>query len=424
MLRINPMPKTDVIIIGAGLSGLTCARSLQQSRVGFVILESADDIGGRVRTDCVEGFRLDRGFQVFLEAYPEPKRWIHLEDLQLRSFYPGAQVWFGGRFHKMSDPFRRPLHAIGSLCNPIGGFTDKMKVAVVRAKACRGSLAEVFNRPERTTLAHLTEAGFSPAMIERFFRPFLGGIMLDRELDTSSRIFEFLFRMFAKGNSALPEKGMGELPKQLAAGLPADSIRRNSRVVRWDAKQVELASGEVWDARAVVIATEGPAAAKLTGLTPAVGSRSVQCHYYVGPRPPAGEPILFLDGTGKHPYNTAVFINSISPAAAPPGMGLLSVTALGERPVNEADARQQLRSWFGEDVAQWRRLREYVIPHAQPHWSQIRVPGTIPDARLGRNRYACGDYRWTASINGAMESGRFAAEAVLNDLGAPNRVAD
>ena len=412
------MPKTEVVIIGAGLSGLTCARRLQESKVGFVILDASDAIGGRVRTDCVEGFMLDRGFQIFLDAYPEPRRWVDLDDLKLRPFFPGAQVWYGDRFHRMADPFRRPVEAMESLFNPIGGILDKLKVALVRSKACRGTLQDLFARPEQTTLEELVQAGFSQAMIDRFFRPFLSGILLDRELVTSSRIFEFLFRMFSTGNSALPAGGMGELPKQLAGGLPARCIQLNSIVAGIDDNRVRLDSGEIWDARAVVVATDGSVAAKLTGLIPQVGSRSVQCHYYVGPASQNQEPILFLDGTGRKPFNTAVFINAIQPQSAPAGMGLLSVTALGANPVNESIAREQLGDWFGGEVANWRLLRKYLITHAQPDLSQLKLPGKIPDARVRKGLYACGDYRWTASINGAMESGRLAAETVLNDIAA------
>jgi len=410
------MADTDVVIVGAGLSGLTCARRLQESKLSCVVLEASDGIGGRVRTDVVEGFRLDRGFQVLLTAYPEVRRWLDLDGLLLCPFYSGAQVWFDGRFHRMADPFRRPVDAIRSILNPIGSIADKLRVAAVRSKACRGAVVEVFSRPETSTLDYLRQAGFTPRMIDRFFKPFLGGVFLDPGLRTSSRAFEFVFRMFAGGDSAVPALGMGQIPRALAAPLPAASIRLNSRVMAIKNRSVFLASGEEWKGRAVVLATDGPGAMKILGLDQTTGSRAVQSYYYAGASVRKPDPVLHLDGTGTGPFNSAVFMNEVSSQCAPSGQGLISATALGPVPVCEVDARRQLGLWFGEEVARWRLLKHYSIHHAQPDISQIHLPQEPLPARILPGIYACGDYRWTASIQGSMESGRLAAETVVADL--------
>ena len=186
----------EVLIVGAGLAGLCCARALQKQGVDFLVLEAADGVGGRIRTDVVDGFRLDRGFQVFLTSYPEAKAVLDYDALDLKPFWPGALVRFRSKFHELADPGRRTFTAMNSVFSPIGSMADKLRVARLRARTLRGSIEDRFRDPETTSLQMLRDCGFSPSMIDRFFKPFLGGIFLDPELQTSSRMLSFLFRMF------------------------------------------------------------------------------------------------------------------------------------------------------------------------------------------------------------------------------------
>src|SRR5215210_6304108 len=191
-----------VIVVGAGLAGLACARELVRAGRSVEILEASDGIGGRVRTDTVDGFLLDRGFQVLLTAYPEARGQLNYAALGLRLFYPGALIRYHGRFYRLADPFRRPADALGSLFNPIGSPADKLRILALRRRAAAGSIDRLFERPETSTMQALTRLDFSNAIIERFFQPFLGGIFLGRELSTTSRMLEFVIRMFAEGNAA------------------------------------------------------------------------------------------------------------------------------------------------------------------------------------------------------------------------------
>ncbi|MDX1548792.1 MAG: FAD-dependent oxidoreductase, partial [Rhodothermales bacterium] len=203
----------DVVVIGAGLAGLVCARTLHRAGRSVVVLDAADGVGGRIRTDVVEGFRLDRGFQALQTAYPEAQRQFDYAALGLRSFYPGALVRFDGRFHRLADPFRQLLDATGTILSPIGTFKDKLRVAKLRSELVNSSLADLFARDEMTTIEALRDRyHFSENIIERFFRPFFGGIFFDPALQTSSRMFDFVFRMFALGDTALPAEGMEALP--------------------------------------------------------------------------------------------------------------------------------------------------------------------------------------------------------------------
>lgn len=409
----------DVLIIGAGLAGLCCARRLHESGVRFQILEAAETIGGRVRTDHVEGFLLDHGFQVLLTAYPEAQRMLDYTALELRSFYPGALVRYGGAFHRIADPWRRPRDLLPTACAPIGTLGDKIKVARLRRRLLAGTLADLFQRPETSTLEALQRAGFSAAIIDRFFRPFFGGIFLERGLRTSSRMFDFVFRMLALGDTALPAAGMGAIAAQLAASLPPAAIRRQARVSAVHQQRLVLASGEQLHARAIVVATEGPEAARLLPGVPAPGSRSVTCVYFAAEQPPISEPILVLNGEPTGIVNNMCVPSLVAPSYAPPGVALVSVTVLGNPYQGDATlerlVRTQLAEWCGAAVHRWRHLRTYRILHALPE--QSPPAPTLREPQLGPGLFLCGDHRDTASINGAMASGRRAAEAVLAALG-------
>ncbi len=209
----------------------------------------------------------------------------------------------GGRFHRLSDPWRRPLRALSGLFAPVGGVTDKLRVARLRRRVVSAPLSTIMSNPERPTREALEADGFSPEMIERFFRPFLGGIFLDRDLETSSRMFEFVFKMFSEGEAALPAGGMSAIPAQLAAELPPGTIRPDARVVARDDHALTLATGEVVPAKAVVVATDGTAARELVPGLPEVAWRSTVCVYYAAPAAPVREPILLLNGDEPGPIN-------------------------------------------------------------------------------------------------------------------------
>jgi len=409
----------DVLIVGAGLAGLCCARRLQQHGVRFLLLEASDGVGGRIRTDIVEGFRLDRGFQVFLTSYPEAKQLLDYDALQLRPFLPGALVRHGDRFHQLTDPWRRPFAALRSLFSPIGSFADKLRVARLRSRSLRGTIEERFRDPETTTLQALQDAGFSTSMVERFFRPFLGGIFLDWELHTSSRMFHFVFRMFSLGSACLAAEGMEAIPRQLASGLPPDSVRLGAKVVRVQPGSVRLETGEELNGRGVVVAVEGAGAAQLLGDAISSPGQGVTCLYFAARCAPVEQPILVLNGEGRGPVNNLCVPTVVAPSYGPADESLVSVTVLGI-PTDEdrlqAEVREQLGEWFGLAVKDWRRLRTYRIPYALPRQAPPALAVPERPVRWQPGIFVCGDHRDNASIQGAMVSGRRAAEAVLKDL--------
>jgi phytoene dehydrogenase-like protein len=409
----------DVLIIGAGLAGLACGRHLADAGVSFQIIEASDGIGGRVRTDEVEGFLLDRGFQVLLTAYPEAQRTLDYHALELRKFAPGAFSWFAGRLNKLVDPWRTPGAWVEALRSDFGGFFDKLRILRLRSRLRDSSIDQIFKRAERSTKDALVAAGFSEEFIHRFFRPFFGGIFLDGELKSSSRMFEFVFKMLSEGDIAVPTRGMGDIPAQLASHLPPDTIRLNAHAESLHENELTLTGEESLRARAIVVAADGPAAAHLVGeAEPA--SCSVSCFYYSTEEPPVPNPMLVLNGDGAGPVNNFAVMSQIAPSYAPAGKSLVSVTVLGTQQLTDQQLSgfviAQMKNWFGPIASSWRYLKSYRIPHAQPQ----QYPGALePPQRPVRVRsgiYVCGDHRDNASINGAMLSGRRAAEAVLADL--------
>jgi phytoene dehydrogenase-like protein len=409
----------DVLIIGAGLAGLACARHLADSGVAFQIIEASDGIGGRVRSDSIDGFILDRGFQVLLTAYPEAQRTLDYPALSLKKFSAGALSWYAGRMNKLVDPWRTPGGWGEALSSDFGSFFDKLRIFRLRSRLRSSSIERIFQQTDRSTKEALASAGFSPEFVHRFFRPFFGGILLDSELKSSSRMFEFIFKMLSEGDTAVPAAGMGAIPAQIAAHLPPDSVRLNAHAESLHENELTLAGGESLRARAIVVAADGPSAAHLVGeAEPA--SRSVSCFYYSADEPPVSEPLIVLNGDGAGPVNNFAVMSQIAPSYAPSGKSLISATVLGTHQLTAAQLSgfviAQMKSWFGPVAGGWSFLNSYRIPHAQPQ----QYPGALEPAqrpvRVRPGIYLCGDHRDNASIHGAMLSGRRAAEAVISDL--------
>ena len=406
----------DVVVIGAGLAGLTAARTLSAAGLDVVVLEAADGVGGRVRTDAVDGYRLDRGFQILLTAYPELSRWLDLDALRLAPFDPGAEVRVNGRFHRVGDPRRRPADLVSTLRAPIGTWADKVRVLALAASVARGPAADLLRRPDRTTLERLDDAGFGPLIIERFFRPLFAGIQLDPTLEVSSRRFEIILRMLAVGAATVPALGMGAIPEQLAAGLPRGVVRLGAPVERLDGTTAVLADGTRVRGRTLVVATSGPVAARLIGIDDP-GSRPVAAIWYATARPPRAGKALLLDGDRSGPAANVAMMSEVAPSYAPPGHSLVVAAIPGPAALEVGvadDTTRQMRTWFGPQVEDWDVLRVDVILHGQPD----QRPPLDPRRRiaLGAGRYVCGDHRDTASIQGAMFSGRRTAERLLADL--------
>ena len=411
----------DVIVIGGGLAGLACALRLRASGLEPLVLEAADGVGGRVRTDHRQGFLLDRGFQVLQTWYPEARQWLDFARLDLRPFYPGALVQAEGRLHRVSDVWRRPARLPEMLRSPIGGLSDKLRLLALRQRCLKGDLEALYNRPERTALELLRAAGFSPRMIERFFKPFFSGVFFEPDLSVSSRAFEFVFRAFALGDTALPAHGMGEIPAQLAARLPADRIRLDCRVARIADRQVVLDSGERLRARAIAIATDVRETTRLLGQPQpaATATRGTTCCYFGADQAPFDGPYLALNGEGRGRINSLLCPSNLSAHYAPPGQTLIAVNTHGadhNPDTLETDLRHELAQWFGDQVDDWNRLAVYRIPHALPAQTPPAQNPAKSPLRQSDWLWTCGEYQSAPSIQWALHSGRRAGEEIAGEL--------
>lgn len=409
---------TDVVVVGAGLAGLVTARLLERAGLEVDILEASDGVGGRVRSDIVDGFILDRGFQVLLTGYPEIHTHLDIDALDLRSFEPGAVVWRAGKGTVVGDPFRRPRTLLSTATARIGSVKDKARIAVLREQLKRRDPRDLLRGEDIPTEAALRAYGFSSTMIDRFFRPLVGGIQLDPTLGTSRRMFDVIFRTLATGDSAVPAHGMGRITEQLAASLSAARIHLETPVDSVAPGTVRTTDGRSISARVVIVATEGPTAARLLTL-PEVRSRSAGCVYFAADTSPVDGAYVILDGDGTGPVLNVAVMSNVSPHYAPAGQHLVAAAMPGIPGVMDDDlesiARRQLRQWWGPQVDSWRHLRTYRIAHGQPDQSPPFHPKE--KVALGDGMFVCGDHRDTGSIQGAMFSGRRCAEAVITHLG-------
>ena len=413
-------PQHDVIIIGAGLAGLAAARSCAKAGLAPLVLEGADDVGGRLTTESVDGFLLDRGFQVLLDSYPEARAVLDFEALHLGRFAPGALVRRGDGFGRVADPWRSPAAGVGSLLSGVFTLGDAWRMLRLRSDAMLSLEGEPVQHGDVTAARALHARGFSDRAINRFFRPFFGGVFLDPQLTASQEWFEFLFGMFATGSATLPANGMQAIPRQLAAALPAGAVRTKAQVRAIEAGAVELTSGERLSARAIIVATDARHAAVLIPSMRAPAWNACATLYYAAPSSPVSSPLLVLDGEGRRgPVNHVCVPSDIAPSYAPPGQALISATVVGTPPTEDAaldrDARGQMTRWFGDQVKGWRLLKIAHVPYSLPRASP-RADARDAAVRVSAGLYACGDYLETPSINGALRSGRRAAEAVVADL--------
>lgn len=411
----------DAIIIGGGLAGLSCAIKLTKAGKSVTLLEATDRVGGRVRTDVIDGYTLDHGFQVLLTAYPACRELLDYPALRLRAFDPGALVRHGGKFSLLGDPWRRPSQAFSTALSPVGTLGDKLRIARLRKASNQGSLDELYSRTQQTTLERLEQSGFTPTMIDQFFRPFMGGVFLEESLSTSSRMLEFVFRMFSSGDIAIPADGMGAIPRQLAESLPRGTIELQRTVSKVSDRSVTLTNGETLTADHIVVATESSAAARLLDIEKLETKwSSATTFYFAAEQTPDKRKLLMLRGDEQGAVQTAVVLSNIAPEYAPAGKSLISVS------VSDADhdtdtetldqlIRTQLSGWFGDQVSKWNRLHVYRVPYGLPKTDLETIVGSVDGPSVGAvdGVYVCGDHRETPSIQGAMNSGIRAAAAIL-----------
>ncbi len=415
----------EVVVVGAGLAGLACARTLVRAQVSVQILEASDGVGGRVRTDIIDGFRIDRGFQVLFTEYPAFRNLVDLSELDLRRYSPGALVARGNRRSAVSDPFRDPESALASALSPIVTIGDKIRAWRLCADLGSRPDGAIWDGPDQTAERFLRLRGFSEDFVENFARPFFGGIFLDRSLGVSAQLFQYYWKMLVNGDTATPAQGMGELPIHLAEDLPIrfgtrveSLIRQNDNVVG-----VRLVSGEEIRADSVVVAVDSPEISRLTGLRaerPSVGTTTV----WISTDEPVVEGRKIVLHANQNPFvQHFVPVGNVAPELAPAGKSLAAACLAGSH--SEADS--ELMSRTCEDLKRMFRGDQRAIsviggaslvavsrtPHAQlaqPPGFRTRLLPVDPGIQGLR---ITGEAVDTSSIDGALGSGIATAESLL-----------
>jgi phytoene dehydrogenase-like protein len=418
-----------IAVIGAGLAGLAAARVLEEAGHAVTAFEASDRVGGRVASDRIATpagtVTVDRGFQVYLSAYAEAKRFLDLPRLDLRAFMPGALVWDGMRAATVAHPLREPLAAVAGVVRGIVPVRDALRMIPFARAALRGPAEGAGAACGETALARLEAAGISRATIDRFFRSFFGGVFFDRSLATDASRLDFLLRMFAEGFACVPARGMGAIAEEMARPVRGE-VRLGARVERVAERAggvaVHLASGERIDADAAIVAVGADDLRRLVPTLPAIAWCGTFAAWFLTPEPAALPRWLVLNGSGRGAFNHGAAMSAIAPGYAPAGRGLfVANTASLPRDADHAtELAEDMRRTVGEILGRravegWTLVAGQRIARAIPRQWPSDLAARLP-ASLGAHIEVAGDHLEDASINGAIRSGRLAAERCLANL--------
>jgi protoporphyrinogen oxidase len=398
------MKKMKIGIIGAGLSGLTCGWYFKKNSINdFTIFESSEKAGGKLKTERINGFQLDRGFQVLLPAYPETKKVLDYDKLQLQRFQKGSLIYKNGKKIPFYDPENGLTALLKTVVNGPGSFIDKLILLKLKFALSRLSVEDIFNGKKTiSSLEYLRELGFSEKIIEDFWIPFYQGVFLENTLETDSRMLQFTFKMFAEAGAAIPKKGMDAIPMQLVDYIGADKIRLNTKVLHYDCKSITTGYGNMESFDKVVLACN---------INKNSDYHSVTNNYYEAEKLPIDTKHVILNANPNRIINNVVMISNVAPNYSQNGKHLISVSANGIH-TKADDFLIDLKSIFGLEAANWNLVKSYTIREALPaiNFEKKYKP------RSPEGVFYCGDYLLQGSINGAMESGRRVAEEIIKEI--------
>jgi len=412
------MNKADckIHIIGAGVSGLIAARILEENGYSPIIIEATDRVGGRVKTDIVNGYQLDHGFQVLLTGYPAANKYLNFEALELQQLLPGASIFKNKEQKILGDPLREISLLLPTLFSGIGNFTDKVKILKLNSILKNKELSAIFSEKEKTTLVYLTDFGFSREMITDFFQPFFSGIFLETQLETSSRMFEFIYKMFGEGYASIPKAGMEAIPKQLLQNLKQTTFKYNTKVASISEGKIILEDNAQLESDYTIIATDA------SGLVPELKKpltewKSCKTFYFETEKRIISKILIGLipqKGTliNNIFYHTSIETNSKT------SKELLSVTVIDDQKFSEVllleGVKKELEEHCGIDSCEF--IKQYTIPMALPKLKNLQYEMSPAETRLGQRLFLAGDVQLNGSLNAAMIAGEKAALGVIEAL--------
>lgn len=411
----------DVIVVGGGLSGMAAAITLQQKNIDAILLESSDRLGGRVKSDFVDGFILNRGFQVFNSAYPELKNWVDIKDLDLKPFLPGFLILSDhGKMNEVMDPSRVWSSFLSQLFSKIGSFQDKSKLFILRNRLMSASINDIFTAEEMSTKEYLKKLDFSDSFVKKFFQPFFSGVFLENNLSSSQRMFEYSFKMFCESNVSLPSRGIEQVSNQIAKKLIPKNTFCNEKVVSIDANNLITDSGKKYRAKKIIIATEANSLARVYGKNINTNFKSVNCLYFSSNISPLKKNLIAINAS-KNPIITHIAVLSdIAADYSPKSKSLISVSV--NNLFEDSDevlvslVLKELQNWFGLSVQYWNFIKCYRIRYALPQQRSVNYSINAEKFKINDHLYICGDHLLNGSMNNALLSGRCCAEKVLQDL--------
>ena len=404
----------SIHIIGGGISGLIAARVLEEHGLSATIIEATDRLGGRVKTDVVDGYSLDHGFQVLLTAYPAAKKYLDFDALALQEFLPGSAIFKNGKQKIIGDPLRNLSLLLPTLFSGIGTVNDKLKILALNRRLKKKSIQNIFAEKEQTTLVYLENIGFSEAIITNFFTPFFSGIFLENKLDTSSRMFEFVYKMFGEGNAALPKDGIQAIPKQLFEKLKSTTCVFNTKVKSVENGSIKLESGETLKSNFTIIATQ--ASGLVSNLkNQATLWKSCDTLYFEVAKREIKKPLIGLIAAPNALINNIFYHTSLQTSATAT-KELLSVTVIDRQNLTNkqlvAEVQKELKELCNIDSCTF--IKQYNIPMALPNLQDIQYEMLPSETRLTETIFLAGDTQLNGSLNAAMIAGERAALEVIN----------
>ena len=403
-------------IIGAGISGLIAAQILENHGYYPTIIEASSSVGGRVKSDIVNGYTLDHGFQVLLTSYPAAKKYLDYKKLDLQKLLPGATLFKDGKAQTIGDPLRSLSLLFPTLLSSVGKLSDKIKILKLNALLKKKKLTVIFQAEEKTTLQYLKDFGFSKEIITDFFTPFFSGIFLETKLETSSRMFEFVYKMFGDGLAVIPKNGMQAIPDQLKSNLKNTTFKFNSPVKEVKDKQLLLEDGSVLESNITVIATE--ASALVSNLkNQKTDWKSCDTLYFEAEKKVINRPLIGLI-TDKNTLVNNIFYHTSVSTLNKIEKELLSVTVVEKHQLNEKDlidiVLEELHSKCG--ISDVTFLKRYQIKKALPKLINLQHEISSTETKLKSTIFLAGDQLLNASLNAAMIAGERAAMGVIQTL--------
>lgn len=403
-------------IIGAGISGLIAATVLEKNGFHPVIIEATDRVGGRVKTDIVDGYQLDRGFQVLLTAYPAAQKYLNFESLELQNFLPGASIYKNGKQEIIGDPIRDTSLLFSTLFARVGTFTDKLKILKLNNRLKKKTISEIFLDKEQSTLSYLMDLNFSSRIIDEFFKPFFSGIFLENKLETSSRMFEFVYKMFGEGHATLPKGGIEEIPKQLLNNLKNTTFKYSTQVSSVIEREIELDNGQKIKSDFIIIATEP---SKLIQKLKNQSTKWQSCDtlYFETENRTIRKPLIGLITKQKSLINNIFYHTSLE-TSLKPKKELLSVTVVDNQNLSGKILIDRVQNELEQNcgITTSRFIDMYSIPMSLPKLTELHYEMSPTETLFSESIYLAGDVQLNGSLNAAMISGERAALAVIETL--------